>query len=108
MEHLDLTLLGVLNKRFTNVIEFPLNLQDGALLSPNMLNLGYSRALAKSKEIMSEVEKVGGSLNILFHPNVQKRPEYWDLFESILEEAKRRGAWGPTMKEARSQWLGLN
>ena len=93
-------------KRISSVLEFPLAIQDGALFSSNTLNLGLKEATTIALSTMDQVERVGGCFTLLFHPDGQTDPRCWALVNTLLAEARRRGAWGPTISQAGDVWLG--
>ena len=94
-----------INGAVTEVLEIPLVIQDGALLDKSGSVMSYYKARDVCFRIMDCVERVGGCYTILFHPDSQESSCRWDLFECILEESNKRGAWGPTLSEAATVWL---
>ena len=90
----------ILNSEYkeTGVWEIPQIIMDGALFTPNALNLTTDLAIKKSIEIMDSVEKVGGCLTINFHPEYINNDKYWNTYKAILEEAKHRNAYNNTLK----------
>ena len=91
--------------RMSNVLQVPLILQDGALFGDYCLNLNFNDAKKLSLKLLDEVEAVNGVYTLLFHPDCQTDNAKWDLFNVVLEECHRRGAWGATLSEIRSSWL---
>ena len=57
---------------------------------------------------LNAVQSVGGVLTILFHQRYFDEwnfPGYAELYESLIAEAKRRGAWVATAGEVAGAWL---
>ena len=57
---------------------------------------------------LDAVESVGGILTVLFHQRYfdeRNFPGYAELYESLIAEAKRRGAWIATAGEVAGAWL---
>lgn len=89
----------------SSVLEIPLHIQDGALFSPN--GMGYQNiddAVGACVELMDKVEAVSGCLTLLWHPISFSNNVRWKTYEILLEEAKRRNAWGCSMSELNSWW----
>ena len=91
--------------RITSVLEFPITIQDGALFSKAALNLTFAKARELCLKIMDTVESIGGCYNILFHPDAMTDSAKWELYEELLSESQCRGAWSPTLSEAKKVWL---
>jgi hypothetical protein len=72
----------------SHVLEIPLIIMDGALDRGVTLNDCFN--------MIDQVEKYGGILTILWHTQRFNRNEYpgmVDIYEKIINEAKKRGAW---------------
>lgn len=87
------------------VLEIPLHIQDGALFSLNSMGLNsVDSAVKVSLQLMDRIEAVSGCLSLLWHPSSFSDEVRWKTYEILLEEAKRRNAWGCSMSELSSWW----
>jgi hypothetical protein len=59
-------------------------------------------ALRHVVELMDAVQAVSGCLTLSWHPNVD--PAWWPIYTEILQEAKRRGAWGCSVAQLDEFW----
>ena len=84
------------------MLQLPLHVQDGPLFR---LAGTIEAALSHAMGIMDEVQRVGGCLGVLFHPLHLSTARGLAVYKEILQEARRRGAWGCTMHEAATRWL---
>jgi peptidoglycan/xylan/chitin deacetylase (PgdA/CDA1 family) len=76
------------DKTVSSVLEIPLIIMDTAI--------GSSAAKEECFDLLDQVEKHQGVLTVLWHTNKlnpQEFPEYFKLYENIITEAKKRGAW---------------
>lgn len=87
----------------SSVLEVPLVIQDVSLF--HHLRLDFAAARDLCREIADDVERVGGCLTVLFHPDGQRDGARFDLHAAVLADAKRRGAWMPTLRELAAWWL---
>ena len=85
------------NGNGSGVWEIPQIIMDGALFTPNALELNVDLAVTHSLKIMDHVEQVGGCLTLNFHPEYINNEKYWTTYKLILQEAKRRGAYNDTV-----------
>ena len=85
-----------------DVLEFPQIIMDISLFSSSALELDADKAIMRSIKLMDHVEKVGGCLIINFHPNYLYEKKYMVVFETILQEAKKRNAFNATLKETKA------
>jgi peptidoglycan/xylan/chitin deacetylase (PgdA/CDA1 family) len=82
------------------ITEIPLIVQDGAMLKPSKgMRLDQDTAFEYVKLLTLAVEKVGGVLTLLWHPNTIINPEYWQLYLQTLDYLKGRNAWFGSIKE---------
>ena len=87
------------------VIEIPLIVQDGAMLNPAKgLRLDEDTAFRYVVQMTEEVEKVGGVLTLLWHPNWIIIPHWWNLYLRILEYLQQKDAWFCSVKEVGEWW----
>ena len=93
------------NEKELPILEIPLIIQDGAMLNPiKGMRLDGKTALKYVKQITDSVEKVGGVLTLLWHPNSFIEPNSLALFLNILEYLKKRNPWFATVKEVGEWW----
>jgi hypothetical protein len=84
-----------------DLVEIPQHIMDTSLFSESALGLPEELALAHSLALMDRVERIGGILTLNWHPlywNI--RPMWRRVFEEILREARRRNAYGCSMRDA--------
>jgi peptidoglycan/xylan/chitin deacetylase (PgdA/CDA1 family) len=83
-----------------DITEIPLVIQDGALLNPMKgMRLDEETAFQYVGQLTEAVERVGGVLTILWHPNSIANPSWWNLYLRCLEYLKKKNAWFGTVKE---------
>jgi hypothetical protein len=71
----------------------PLNVQDGALLAREHRNLRFSEAWTELGRLLEEADRRQGTLTVLWHNTSFVAPRFWgDLYEALLERARRDGA----------------
>jgi peptidoglycan/xylan/chitin deacetylase (PgdA/CDA1 family) len=76
------------------IVEIPLIIQDGAMLNPAKgMRLDEETAFQYVKQITEAVERVGGVLTLLWHPNAVIHPPWWELYCRSLEYLKEKDAW---------------
>ena len=66
-------------------------------------------AWAECVRALDVVESVGGVLTVLFHQrffDVGNFPGYAELYERLVAEARRRGAWIGPVREVVRAWSG--
>jgi len=86
------------------IMEIPLIIQDGAMLNPAKgMRLDEETAFQYVKQIAEAVEKVGGVLTLLWHPNGIINQPWWDLYLRILKYLKEKDAWFGAVKEVGKQ-----
>lgn len=82
------------------IVEVPLIIQDGAMLSPAKgMRLDEDTAFQYIMQITEAVEMVGGVLTLLWHPNAVINPPWWNLYLRILEYLKEKNAWFGTVRQ---------
>jgi peptidoglycan/xylan/chitin deacetylase (PgdA/CDA1 family) len=92
-------------------LQIPLIIQDGAMFRENGgMGMGKDAALSLILEMMDRVEKVGGVLNVLWHPMYysQKYKDWIWVYERLIEAGKERGAWFATQREIGEHWCRYN
>lgn len=82
------------------IFEIPLIIQDVALLNRNKgLRLDADTAFKYIMQITDQVEKVGGVLTLLWHPNSIVNLDYWSLFSQTLKYLSEKNAWFAPIKD---------
>lgn len=85
--------------------EIPLIIQDGAMLNPSKgMQLDADTAFQYVKQVTEAVEKAGGVLTLLWHPNDIIKPDWWDLYLMILDYLKKNNAWFGSVREVGEWW----
>ncbi len=91
------------------IMEIPLIVQDGALLSPTKgMRLDENTAFQYIVQITNAAEKVGGILTLLWHPNHIIKPDWWRLYLRALEYLKKKNALFGSVKEIGQWWKKIN
>ena len=88
-----------------SVIEVPLIIQEGALLRDKRgLGLNEDEAFKRVTILAKSVEKVGGVLTLLWHPNHIIRSNWWNLYLRVLEYLREKDPWFATISETGEWW----
>lgn len=88
------------------ILEIPLIVQDVAMLNPfKGMRIDSKMALYYVQLISEEVEKVGGVLTLLWHPNEIINRESWKLYQKILNFLSEKNAWITSLQEVGRWWL---
>ena len=86
-------------------VAIPLTVMDSSLF--RAMSLTPTKALNKCKELVTEIERDGGVLSLLWHNNYFDEPEFADwerVYEEILAFLKSRDVWNATGAEIASWW----
>jgi len=87
------------------IVEVPLIIQDGAMLHPNKgMRLDEDTAFQYVKQITEAVERVGGVLTLLWHPNAVINPPWWRVYLRSLEYLKEKNACFGAVREIGESW----
>ncbi len=87
--------------------EIPLIIQDGAMLNPAKgMRLDEDTAFQYVMQITEEVEKVGGVLTLLWHPNHIVKEDWWRLYLQTLNYLKGKNAWFGSVGEVGGKLFG--
>jgi peptidoglycan/xylan/chitin deacetylase (PgdA/CDA1 family) len=86
------------------VLEIPMHIMDGALFTTNALEYNLELAIHHCVQLLDRVAKVGGCLTLNWHPNYLNDDKWWSVYETLLEEAARRNAWGCSVGQLYSWW----
>ena len=81
--------------------QVPLHIQDGPLLRAWK---SVDQAMSVCVQFLDRVKRVAGCLGLLFHPAQLARELGFAVYRELLQEARRRGAWGCSMREAAEWW----
>jgi peptidoglycan/xylan/chitin deacetylase (PgdA/CDA1 family) len=94
------------SKKELPILEIPLIVQDTAMLNPSKgMRIDPKMALRYMLLIVEEVEKVGGVLTLLWHPNEIINRESWTLYLKILNYLRDKNAWITALQEVGNWWL---
>jgi len=94
------------SKKELPILEIPLIVQDTAMLNPSKgMRIDSEMALRYMLLIVEEVEKVGGVLTLLWHPNEIINRENWTLYLKILNYLRDKNAWITSLQEVGNWWL---
>lgn len=87
------------------IVEIPLIIQDGAMLHPNKgMRLDEETAFQYVQQITEAVERVGGVLTLLWHPNGVISPSWWNLYLRSLNYLKEKDVWFGSVREIGEIW----
>jgi peptidoglycan/xylan/chitin deacetylase (PgdA/CDA1 family) len=85
--------------------EIPLIIQDGAMLNPTKgMRLDEDTAFQYIEQITETVEKVGGVLTLLWHPDSIIKPDWWNLYLKTLSYLLEKDPWFASVKETGEWW----
>lgn len=84
-----------------HLLELPLHIMDTALFFPPYLDLSPAEAEAAIAPLLEHVARFGGALTVNWHDRSIAPERFWDsTYVSLLERAKREGAWFPSASQA--------
>jgi len=87
------------------IMEIPLIIQDGAMLNPAKgMRLDKNTAFQYVQLIADAVEKIGGVLTLLWHPNGIINRSWWDLYLMTVDYVKQKNAWFGSVMEVGEWW----
>jgi hypothetical protein len=90
------------------IMEIPLIIQDAAMLNPvKGLRLDEETAFQYITHITERVDKVGGVLTLLWHPNALLEPRWLDLYLRTLRYLKEKEAWFGSARDVGEWWEGV-
>ena len=88
-----------------SIMEIPLIIQDGAMLSPDKgLRLDQETAFGYIILLAEQVEKCGGVLTLSWHPNYITNSYWWGLYLRALKYLQQKDAWFASMNEIGDWW----
>jgi len=56
-------------------------------------------------QLTDEVEKVGGVLTLLWHPNSIINPPWWNLYLRTLDHLQKKNAWFATVSNIATYFM---
>jgi len=87
------------------ITEIPLIIQDGGLLKTNKgMRLDAETAFNYVVQVAGSVERVGGVLTLLWHPNAIVKDSWWNLYLKTLDHLKSKNAWFGSVRDVARQW----
>jgi len=86
------------------LLQIPLNLQDGALLSSKSMDLGPGLAVKYAKELIDKVEKTNGLVTLLWHPDSCIYPHWFWVYKELLKYVATKEAWVAPVREIGAWW----
>jgi len=87
------------------ITEIPLIIQDGGLLNTDKgMRLDEETAFNYVVQVAGAVERVGGVLTLLWHPNAIVKDSWWNLYLKTLDHLKSKNAWFGSVREVGRQW----
>jgi hypothetical protein len=76
------------------LLEMPMHIQDGALFYAGKLALSESQAWDRCQAMITNTERSGGVLTVLWHDRSLGPERHWgDFYVRLVDDLKRRGAW---------------
>lgn len=95
------------NEQAYNLIELPMSIMDGNFFVDYGEKLDAKKAIQRCKKLFEVVEQTEGLIVINFHPHYYKttHPDWWAVYEHILEHAAESGAWVTTGREVTEWWI---
>jgi hypothetical protein len=85
--------------------EIPLIVQDGAMLDYRKgMRLDEDTAFQYVHLITETLEKVGGVLTILWHPDQIINPHWWNLYHRTLKYLQQKDPWFASVREIGEWW----
>ncbi|MHB8125733.1 MAG: polysaccharide deacetylase family protein [Desulfitobacteriaceae bacterium] len=74
--------------------EFPLHIQDGALMGEEHLDLNREDAFRKAKPILDWAKRFGGAVSLLWHNQSFTAPRFWgEVYERLIAQGRSDRAW---------------
>lgn len=98
-------LYDLMDEKELSIMEIPLIVQDGALLNPEKgMRLDEDMAFRYLVQMTEAVEKVGGVLTLLWHPNYIIEYAWWNLYLRALRYLQHKDAWFCSVREVGEWW----
>ena len=94
-------------EEYLPILEVPLIVQDTALLGQTKgLRLDGETAFRYAVQMTDRVERVGGVLTLLWHPDKLVLPGWLELYARLLEHLRARNAWFAPVRQLGEWWNG--
>lgn len=78
----------------SKLLELPLHIQDGALFYPQQLNLSEGEAEQRCQAMVSNAERHGGVLTLLWHDRSHAPERFWGgFYVRLLQKLKALDVW---------------
>lgn len=101
-------LFDLQNEKELPLMEIPLIIQDGAMLNPDKgMRLDEDSAFRYIKQVTEAVERVGGVLTLLWHPQSIINPTWWKLYLRTLKYLQQKDPWFASVKGIGEWWKGM-
>jgi peptidoglycan/xylan/chitin deacetylase (PgdA/CDA1 family) len=92
-----------------SITEIPLIIHDVAMLNPDKgMRLDEDTAFQYINQITEAVEKVGGVLTLLWHPDSIIKEDWWNLYLRTLYYLKKKDVWFGVVREIGQWWGKIN
>jgi len=94
------------NEREYNLLELPVSIMDGNFFADYGEKLDARKAIQRCKKLFKVVEQTEGLLVVNFHPHyyATTHPDWWAVYEYILQNVAESGAWVATGREIADWW----
>ena len=93
------------DEKHLEILEMPLIIQDGALLNEAKgMRLDEDTAFEYVVQLTENVERVGGVLTLIWHPNSVIHPSWWSLYLRTLGLLNNKNAWCASISEIGNWW----
>lgn len=86
------------------LLEVPMIIQDGALFGSNALEYSVEKSFDVMKGFLEGAENSNGCLTLLFHPDIFLKKGVSELYEAIICQALKQGAWVTNVKTLARYW----
>jgi hypothetical protein len=81
------------------ILQIPLHIMDVSLFRQDTLDYDKLTAMDACIYMLDHVANIGGCLTLNWHTNLLHIPEMRSIYETLLAEAAKRGAWGCRMRD---------
>jgi peptidoglycan/xylan/chitin deacetylase (PgdA/CDA1 family) len=90
-----------------SVLEIPLAYSDGDV-DEGLLDSAMDEVVTDIMEIATRVKRVNGVFTLLWHPFTISDERYIDLYEQVLQQLEKMGAWLTSVNEIGNWWKTQN
>ncbi|MEI7467071.1 MAG: polysaccharide deacetylase family protein [Chloroflexota bacterium] len=95
------------NQVALDLLQIPMHIMDVSLFRADTLKLDEASAIAHAVRLLDHVCVLGGCLTLNWHTQLLHVPHMRRVYETLLDEAARRCAWGCSMGEMLA-WVKRN